>query len=485
MYNYYKIKYETILRRGLEMAVSVAFMQLSSCWGSYQSLFNNHLDILDVLRQLEIVYWPAVVDFKHKSLEEREDGSVAVGFLEGIARTKEDTANVKLMRKKCRIIVAFGACACYGSIPGLANLFDKDELIKRKFMETESITDKNPKEPTQHVPGIEEFIVNIKDIIDVDMFIPGCPPTSENIIAALYYLLSLVGEGPNSLDRNKCVCDNCNLFKSGCLLDKGKLCYGPITAAGCELMCPNNGDVCFGCYKTTTNPGKKVKLLKQLLDDMEELDADSGASLQRFLDLYLGVSNITCFYFRGDLLQRLAYEPDSFKVKEIETEKGPKLTLDVDITETQIINEIVGASLFLLKNDPNFKFSSKTVCSHCDRKVADKVPTELKRDYEGLPSMDTCFLEQGYICLGPVTQAGCGAICPNKANAPCLGCYGPPVGVKDQGLKFISALGSLCADRDVAEVTKAIKDPAGLFNRFTLADSVLGHKYHDKMEEEE
>ena len=99
--------------------------------------------------------------------------------------------------------------------------------------------------------------------------------------------------------------------------------------------------------------------------------------------------------------------------------------------------------------------------------------------------MDTCFLEQGYICLGPVTQAGCGAICPNKANAPCLGCYGPPVEVDDQGLKFISSLGSLCADRDVDEVMKAIKDPAGLFNRFTLAASVLGHKYHDKIEEEE
>jgi len=148
------------------------------------------------------------------------------------------------------------------------------------------------------------------------------------------------------------------------------------------------------------------------------------------------------------------------------------------------MDEIVGRALYLLKDDPSFKFSSKTVCSHCDRDVADKVPTKLKRDYEGLPTMDTCFLEQGYICLGPVTQAGCGAICPNKANAPCLGCYGPPVGVKDQGAKFISALGSLCADRDPEEVMNTIKDPAGLFNRFTIADSTLGHKFHDKMEEE-
>jgi F420-non-reducing hydrogenase small subunit len=465
------------------MAIKTAFMQLSSCWGCHQSLLNAHLGLLPILPNLEIVYWPAVIDAKHKSLEEREDGSIVIGFVEGVARTKQDTANVKLMRKKCKIIVCIGACACYGSVKGLANLFDKEELVKRKFMETEAITDKEPKEPDEHVPGFEEFIVNVKDIIDVDMFIPGCPPTTDNIIAAISYLLSLVGEAPETLDKEKSVCDSCSLFKEGCFLEQGKLCYGPITAAGCDLMCPNNGDICYGCFKPTNKPGKKAAKLLELIINIDDLNPETGANLQHFLDLYLGSSNITNFYFRGDLLQKLAYEPDSFLVKEIETKIGPKLTIAVSHTENQVINDIIGSSLFLLKNDPNFKFSSKTVCSHCDREVADKVPISLKRDYEGLPTMDKCFLEQGYICLGPVTQAGCGTICPNKANAPCLGCYGSPVGVKDQAARFISTLGSLCVDREPKEMMKMIKDPAGLFNRFTLADSTLGHKYHDKMEE--
>ncbi|MBY9018850.1 MAG: hypothetical protein KGD66_08455 [Candidatus Lokiarchaeota archaeon] len=445
---------------------------------------NANLNLLPILPALDIVYWPAVVDFKHGSLEEREDGSIVVGFLEGVARTKQDTENAKLMRKKCKIIVAIGACSCYGSVVGLANLFDKDELIKRKFMETESITDEKPKEPTKHVPGIEDYIVNIKDIIEVDVFIPGCPPTTENIIAAISYLLTLVSEGPKSLDKNKSVCENCNLFKEGCFLDDGKLCYGAITAGGCELMCPNQGDYCYGCYRATNKPGEKVNQLKSIAYGIEELTDEIGASLQHFLDVYLGSSNITNFYFRGDLIQRLAYEPDSFKVKEIETENGPKLILDVTPTGTEVSDDLVGLALFLLKNDPKFKFSSKTVCSHCDRDYVDKVPTDLKRDYVGLPNTETCFLEQGYICLGPVTQAGCGTICPNKANAPCLGCYGPPVGVKDQGAKFISTLGALCADKDPSEILKSIIDPAGLFNRFTLADSTLGHRFHDKMEKE-
>ncbi len=460
------------------MPIKTAFMQLSSCWGCHQSLLNAHLGLLPVLPALEIVYWPAVVDFKHKSLEDRPDGDIVVGFIEGVARTKEDTANAKLMRRKCAVIVAIGACSCYGSVKGLANLYDKDDLIKRKFMETESITDENPKKPTQHVPGIEDYIVNVKDIIDVDVFIPGCPPTTENILAAILYLLTVVGEGPASLDKNKCVCDSCSLASSGCFLDNEKLCYGSITAAGCEMMCPNDGDVCVGCFKPTANPGAKSSQLKEIVDNIKALTKEQASSLQHFLDLYLGVSNITNFYFRGDLIQRLAYEPESFAVKEV----NGKTMLDVAPTGNVVMDEVVGTALYLLKGDPNFKFSSKSVCSHCEREVADKVPTSLKRDYEGLPTMDTCFLEQGYICLGPVTQAGCGTICPNKGNAPCLGCYGPPVGVKEQGAKFISVFGSLCADKPPEEVMEQIKDPAGLFNRFTLAASTLKHLYHDKMD---
>jgi len=466
------------------MPIKVAFMQLSSCWGCHQSLLNAHLGLLPILPQLDIVYWPAVVDFKLASLVERPDNDILVGFIEGVARTKEDTAHAKLMREKCAIIVAIGACSCYGSVAGLANLFDKEELVKRKFTETESITDKEPKEPTKNVPGFEDFIVNVDDIVDVDVFIPGCPPTTNNIIAAISFLLTLVGEGPSALDKKTCVCNTCNLKEDGCFLNENILCYGAITAAGCDLMCPNSGDICYGCYKSTDKPGEKVIQLREILFNTVDLTPNHAASLQHFLDLYTGASNITNFYFRGDLLQKLAYEPKSFELKDVQIGEDRKFALNVAPSGIEIIDDIIGISLYLLRDDPNFKFSSKSVCSHCDRDITDKLPVQLKRDYEGLPTMDTCFLEQGYICIGPVTQAGCGTICPNKANAPCLGCFGAVTGVDDPGVKFISTLGSLCKDKDPDEVMELIKDPAGLFNRFTLAASTLGHKYHDKMDDD-
>jgi F420-non-reducing hydrogenase small subunit len=440
--------------------------------------------LLPLLPQLDIVYWSAVIDAKLKSLEERPDSDILVGFLEGVVRTKKDTENVKLMRQKCSIIVAFGACPCYGSVAGLANLYGKEELIERKFGDKGFVTNENPQEPMENVPGFEEFIINVKDIIDVDMFIPGCPPTTDNIIASISYLLTLASGDPATLNKESCVCDKCNLRDKGCFLNKDTLCYGAITALGCKLMCPNNGDICYGCFKSTNKPGKKVKQLTEMIDKIITLSQEQAAHLQHFLDVYLGSSNITSFYYRGDLLQRLAYEPESFNVKEVETEKGIKFVLDVAPTGNSTIDKIIGTYLYLLKDDPNFKFSTKSVCSHCDREISDKIPTELKRDYEGLPSMDTCFLEQGYICLGPVTQAGCGTICPNKANAPCLGCYGAATGVKDPGIKFIGTLGSLCFDKDPDEVINLIRDPAGLFNRFTLPASTLGRRYRDKMDDE-
>ena len=111
------------------MCAKVAFMQLASCWGCNQSLIDAHLTLLHVLPELDIVYWPAVVDFKLHDLEGYKDGSVDVGFLEGFCRTEQDIENVHLMRKKCKIIVAIGACAVLGGCPGMANLFEIEELL--------------------------------------------------------------------------------------------------------------------------------------------------------------------------------------------------------------------------------------------------------------------------------------------------------------------------------------------------------------------
>ncbi len=422
--------------------------------------------------------------YKFYSLKNRHNNSIDIGILEGVIRTEHDKSNVQLMRNKCKIIVCMGACACYGSVKGLANLFNIDELINRKFLEVESITDKNIKIAHKSLPKFESYIRNIKEFIKVEVFIPGCPPKTENIISALTYLIQYSEMKSKTLISNNNVCDNCDLFNDGCFLENKKLCFGAITAGGCDLMCPNKGEICYGCFGPTEKLSKKIELLEENLFNFQTLNDLFFSNLQKFLSLYTTNTNNNSFYFREDNLQKLAYEPESFQKLKIKTKNGSKEIYNIEMTKNQRINNIIGTCLYLLKHSSNFKFSSKTVCSHCDRNLSNKIPGKLKRDYEGLPNEKECFIEQGYICLGMVTAAGCGGICPNNANAPCHGCYGPPVGIKDQGAQFINTFGSIASKRDIKDIMEIIKDPAGIFNRFTLADSILKHKYNDRIEED-
>jgi len=81
-------------------------------------------------------------------LKARAPGEIVVGFVEGSLRTNQDIEGTKLMREKCAIIVSFGTCSCYGNVHGLANQWSKEELVKRKFSEVESIADGSGGEPT-------------------------------------------------------------------------------------------------------------------------------------------------------------------------------------------------------------------------------------------------------------------------------------------------------------------------------------------------
>jgi F420-non-reducing hydrogenase small subunit len=88
---------------------------------------------------------------------------------------------------------------------------------------------------------------------------------------------------------------------------------------------------------------------------------------------------------------------------------------------------------------------------------------------------DRCFLDQGIICLGPATRAGCGERCIN-ANMPCRGCFGPTSRVEDQGAKFLSALASIIdinEEEEIKRIMDSIVDPAGIFYFYSLPASML------------
>ena len=117
-----------------------------------------------------------------------------------------------------------------------------------------------------------------------------------------------------------------------------------------------------------------------------------------------------------------------------------------------------------------------TVCDECTRTRNEKKTRSFKRTWEVIPDSDTCLLEQGLICSGIATRAGCGALCP-QVNSPCIGCYGPNAGVEDFGARMMTALASVIDSNDPDEVDRIIRDgipdPVGTFYRFSLAHSLL------------
>jgi F420-non-reducing hydrogenase small subunit len=117
-----------------------------------------------------------------------------------------------------------------------------------------------------------------------------------------------------------------------------------------------------------------------------------------------------------------------------------------------------------------------TVCDVCPRKRNEKKIKAFKRTWEVIPDDETCLLEQGLVCCGVATRAGCGARCP-QVNSPCIGCYGPNEGVQDFGARMITALSSVIDSQDPDEIDRIIRegipDPVGTFYRFSLAGSLL------------
>jgi F420-non-reducing hydrogenase small subunit len=121
----------------------------------------------------------------------------------------------------------------------------------------------------------------------------------------------------------------------------------------------------------------------------------------------------------------------------------------------------------------------KTQCDECSRKKTDnKRIKKFYRPWEVEDDGETCFLEQGVICMGPATRGGCGYRC-IEGGAPCRGCYGPTADAPDPGAKMMSAIATMVDSNDPLEIEEIINDvvdPGGTFYRFSLPSSIIRKK---------
>jgi F420-non-reducing hydrogenase small subunit len=253
----------------------------ASCGGCEIAVLNIHEKILDVDANFEVVFWPVAMDAKYKDVEAMEDGSILLTLFNGAIRNEENEHIAKLLRKKSKLLVAFGSCANEGSMPALANLYNLNEVMDTVYS---TISTENPEgiqphdtftmpEGDIHIPKMFPFVRTLDQVVPVDYYIPGCPPESHQIAAVIDAVIAVL-EGKAELPPSgsvlgagdSTVCDECTrqrdvktiknfmriqnskLDPEICILEQGVLCAGPATRSGCTALCPAAGSPCIGCY---------------------------------------------------------------------------------------------------------------------------------------------------------------------------------------------------------------------------------------------
>lgn len=253
-----------------------AFYWAAGCGGCEEAVLDINEKVLDVVKLADIVLWPVALDFKYHHIEAMPDKSIDVCFINGSIRNEEQEEIAKLLRNKAKTTVAFGACSCFGGIPGLANFTNKDEIFKRSYHDTPSTNNPEKIVPQENLkveqgeltlPKIYDTVKPLKDVIEVEYFLPGCPPVPELIIAAVTAIaenkLPPVGA---TIAKEKTLCDECTREKEKkiikefkrpyevivdpqkCLLEQGIICAGPVTRGGCGQRCINANMGCRGCF---------------------------------------------------------------------------------------------------------------------------------------------------------------------------------------------------------------------------------------------
>jgi F420-non-reducing hydrogenase small subunit len=155
-------------------------------------------DILGVVEKVDIVLWPVAMDFKYKDLEAMADKSIVATLLNGAIRSTEQEAMARLLRRKSRYLIAYGSCACTGGIPALANQFTREQILKFNYEDAPSVVNEAKTRPQlvfeengrhPHLPELHQLVRSLDQVVEVDFYIPGCPPTPKLTLAAVAALL--------------------------------------------------------------------------------------------------------------------------------------------------------------------------------------------------------------------------------------------------------------------------------------------------------
>lgn len=247
------------------MAPRVVVVSLASDFGCQVQMTNMEDHLLDVLSTIDLSYWQLA-----SSGHMPEDYDVAV--VEGAVTTVEHVELLKQVRETASTIVAIGACAVTGGIPGLATGMHIDDHLSVVYGEDAALLSQARISP-----------LPVDAVVSVDYHVPGCPIQPEEFVHTLQRALM----GLSNRYPDEPMCAACKMAENICFYDKGMVCLGVVTRTGCGAKCVSLGRPCTGCRGVAADANREA---------VEELLAKRGmslADLPQRIALYNSASEVT------------------------------------------------------------------------------------------------------------------------------------------------------------------------------------------------
>lgn len=281
----------------------------AGCGGCDVALLDINEAILDVAAVADILFWPIALDGKVADIQKLPDGAIDVTFFNGAVRNSENEKMAHLLRQKSKLLVAFGSCATQGGIPGLANLFDSETILRYIYEQSPSTDNPEGIRPQTEVecssgqldlPEFYDIVQALDQVVEVDYYLPGCPPAVPRIVDVIQAIVQGVLPPKGSVVGafEKSVCDECERKKEEktissfkrvslaeidpekCLLEQGFVCLGSATRGGCGTRCIKSGVACRGCYGPLPEVSEQgARVLSAVASIIAASDMESIANL--------------------------------------------------------------------------------------------------------------------------------------------------------------------------------------------------------------
>ena len=204
---------------------TVGIFGLTGCAGDQLVILNCEDRLLELASLID------VRDFLMATSANDTGCPLDIALVEGAVLSNRDAERLQKIRQRARILVALGTCAVWGGVAAMDSGADRSQLLREIYGEIGL--------------GYDSIAAQALDqSVKVDLKITGCPIEEKHFLAAIANLLN--GDPP--VYPAYPVCTECRMAENNCLLiERGEICCGPITAAGCNARCPEWGVPCVGC----------------------------------------------------------------------------------------------------------------------------------------------------------------------------------------------------------------------------------------------